>query len=345
MKTIGLTGGIGSGKSTVSQILAGLGAWVIDADKVGHEIYLPGKAAWQQVTAAFGPDILATDQTIDRKKLGAIVFGSDEARKKLNAIVHPLMCKEIGRRIKEKRAEGVIQPIVVEAAVLIEANWLPLVDEVWVVVAGRSAVIERVATQRGLSAHDTEARIVSQLADAERLKHASVVIPNDGALEKLFPPGYHDPTATLKRIVDSRMNEWMRRYHHDTAAIPGSIELLHDLHARGLRLGIATSSGRALPFLDRWGVRRLFSGIVGREDVETRKPHPEPVLKCLGHLGLDPHEVAYIGDSPIDIRAGKAAGSYTVGVLTGTSPRDVLHVEGPDHILESVAGLCKILHL
>ena len=185
MKTIGLTGGIGSGKSTVSQILAGLGAWVIDADKVGHEIYLPGKAAWQQVTAAFGRDILAADQTIDRKKLGAIVFGSDEARKKLNAIVHPLMCKEIGRRIKEKRAEGVIQPIVVEAAVLIEANWLPLVDEVWVVVAGRSAVIERVAAQRGLSAHDTEARIVSQLADAERLKHASVVIPNDGALEDL----------------------------------------------------------------------------------------------------------------------------------------------------------------
>ena len=185
MKTIGLTGGIGSGKSTVSQILAGLGAWVIDADKVGHEIYLPGKAAWQQVTAAFGPDILATDQTIDRKKLGAIVFGSDEARKKLNAIVHPLMFKEIGRRIKEKRAEGFIQPIVVEAAVLIEANWLPLVDEVWVVVAGRSAVIERVAAQRGLSARDTEARIVSQLADAERLKHASVVIPNDGALEDL----------------------------------------------------------------------------------------------------------------------------------------------------------------
>jgi len=185
MKTIGLTGGIGSGKSTVSQILAGLGAWVIDADKVGHEIYLPGKAAWQQVTAAFGRDILAADQTIDRKKLGAIVFGSEEARKKLNAIVHPLMFKEIERRIKEKRAEGVIQPIVVEAAVLIEANWLPLVDEVWVVVAGRSAVIKRVAAQRGLSAHDTEARIVSQLADAERLKHASVVIPNDGALEDL----------------------------------------------------------------------------------------------------------------------------------------------------------------
>ena len=164
-------------------------------------------------------------------------------------------------------------------------------------------------------------------------------------LEKLFPPDYPEPSATLKRIVDSRMPEWLRRYHHETEAIPGSISLLYDLHARGLRLGIATSSGRALPFLDRWGVRHLFSGIVGREDVESRKPHPEPVLKCLGHLRLDPREVVYIGDSPIDIRAGKAAGSYTAGVLTGTSPHGVLLCEDPDHILESVAGLLSILHL
>jgi dephospho-CoA kinase len=185
MKTIGLTGGIGSGKSTVSQILAGLGAFVIDADKVGHEIYLPGKEAWQQVTAAFGRDILAADQTIDRKKLGAIVFSGDEARRKLNAIVHPLMFKDIARRITEKRAEGFTRPIVVEAAILIEANWLPLVDEVWVVVAGKSAVVQRVAAQRGLSAQDTEARIASQLSDAERLKHASLVITNDGSPEDL----------------------------------------------------------------------------------------------------------------------------------------------------------------
>jgi dephospho-CoA kinase len=185
MKTIGLTGGIGSGKSTVSQLLAELGAFVIDADKVGHEIYLPGKEAWQQVTTAFGHDILAADQTIDRKKLGAIVFGSEEARKKLNAIVHPLMFADIRRRINEKRAEGFTQPIVVEAAILIEANWLPLVDEVWVIVAHTSAVVERVATQRGLSAQETEARIASQLADAERLKHAHLVITNDGSRQDL----------------------------------------------------------------------------------------------------------------------------------------------------------------
>lgn len=185
MKTVGLTGGIGSGKSTVSQILAELGAFVIDADKVGHEIYLPGKEAWRQVTAVFGQDILAADQTIDRKKLGALVFGSDEARKKLNSIVHPLMFQDIQQRIAEKRAAGFAKPIVVEAAILIEANWLPLADEVWVVVTNKNAVIDRVATQRGMAAKDTEARIASQLSDAERLKYAHVVIANDGTREDL----------------------------------------------------------------------------------------------------------------------------------------------------------------
>jgi len=185
MKTVGLTGGIGSGKSTVSQLLAELGAFIIDADKVGHEIYLPGKEAWRQVTATFGPDILAVDQTIDRKKLGTLVFNSEETRKKLNSIVHPLMFNDIDRRIKEKRAEGFTKPIVVEAAILIEANWLPLVDEVWLVVTNKHAVVERVAAQRGMSAKDTEARIASQLADAERRKHANLVIDNDGSLEGL----------------------------------------------------------------------------------------------------------------------------------------------------------------
>lgn len=164
-------------------------------------------------------------------------------------------------------------------------------------------------------------------------------------LEKLFPIDYPEPAATLKRIVDSRMHEWMHRYHYETQPVPGSLEVLHELHARGLPLGIATSSGRALPFLDQWGVRQLFSGIIGREDVESRKPHPEPILKCLGFLRLEPHEVVYIGDSPIDIRAGKAAGSYTIGVLTGTSHHAALHPEDPDHILESVVELPGVLHV
>jgi dephospho-CoA kinase len=185
MKTIGLTGGIGSGKSTVSKILATLGAHIIDADIVGHEIYLPGKAAWKQVTEAFGREIVAEDQTIDRKKLGAIVFSSPDVLARLNAIVHPIMFEEIRQRIQAKRAEGFPAPIVVEAAILIEANWLPLADTVWVVEADKDTAIRRVAEQRGMSAADAEARIANQLSNGERRKHAQVVIQNNGSLQAL----------------------------------------------------------------------------------------------------------------------------------------------------------------
>ena len=185
MKTIGLTGGIGSGKSTVSKILATLGAHIIDADRVGHEIYLPGKAAWKQVTEAFGQEILAADHTIDRKKLGAIVFSSPDVLARLNAIVHPIMFEEIRQRIQAKRAEGFAAPIVVEAAILIEANWLPLADTVWVVEADKEAAIRRVSEQRGMSAADAEARIANQLSNAERRQHAQVVIHNNGSLQAL----------------------------------------------------------------------------------------------------------------------------------------------------------------
>ena len=185
MKTIGLTGGIGSGKSTVSKVLATLGAHIIDADIVGHEIYLPGKAAWKQVTEAFGQEILAADHTIDRKKLGAIVFSSPDVLARLNAIVHPIMFEEIRQRIQAKRAEGFAAPIVVEAAILIEANWLPLADTVWVVEADKEAAIRRVSEQRGMSAADAEARIANQLSNAERRQHAQVVIHNNGSLQAL----------------------------------------------------------------------------------------------------------------------------------------------------------------
>ena len=166
---------------------------------------------------------------------------------------------------------------------------------------------------------------------------------DDNPLTKLFPADYPDPAATIKRIVDARMDAWMDHYHHKTEAIPGSLELLKDLHAKGFLLGIATSSGRALPYLDHWGVRHLFSGIIGREDVENRKPNPEPIFKCLGHLSLAPQEVVYIGDSPIDVHASKAAGSHTVGVLTGTSDRETMQQHEPDYILDSVAQLPEIL--
>ena len=183
--TIGLTGGIGSGKSTVAKMLEDLGATVIHADAVGHEVYLPQTVGWRRVTEAFGSAIVKPDQTIDRQKLGAIVFRDQEALKRLNAIVHPLIYAEIQRRMSALRASGVIGPVVVEAAILIEANWLPLVDEVWLVVAGKEAVVERLASQRSLSPDDVSRRVDAQLSDAERRKVAHVVIENRGSIDEL----------------------------------------------------------------------------------------------------------------------------------------------------------------
>jgi dephospho-CoA kinase len=185
MLTIGLTGGIGSGKSTITKILADLGAPIIDADKVGHAIYAPGGPAYDDMIAAFGTGILADDRTIDRRKLGPIVFADPAALKRLNSIVHPKMFARMREMIDAMRAGGEAKPIVVEAAILIEANWLPLFNEVWLVVASRERVIERVERDRGLAREQTEARIKAQLSDDERRKHAAIVIANDGTIDDL----------------------------------------------------------------------------------------------------------------------------------------------------------------
>jgi len=182
MKVIGLTGGIGSGKSTVSQYLAELGAVILDADKVGHEAFKPDTPAWHDVVATFGRHILAPDGEVDRKKLGEIVFGDPQALSRLNQIMHPRMYDMMKARIEECRRQGV-EVVVLEAAVLIEANWTPLVDEVWVTVASEAMVLERLKKQRGLAEEQTLARIRSQLSVEERLRHANVVINNDGDLD------------------------------------------------------------------------------------------------------------------------------------------------------------------
>jgi dephospho-CoA kinase len=185
MITIGLTGGIGSGKSTVAQILGELGAPTLDADKVAHTTYAPGGPAYDAVIAAFGPQVVASDRTIDRKALGAIVFGKPEQLNKLTSIVWPATRDSIRRNVGELRARGAKLPIVVEAAILIEANWQPLFDEIWLVRAPREQVVARIESQRGLKPEETEARIRAQLSDEERAKHATLTIENNGTREDL----------------------------------------------------------------------------------------------------------------------------------------------------------------
>jgi dephospho-CoA kinase len=199
MLTIGLTGGMGSGKSTVTKFLAELGAPIIDADKVGHAIYAPGGPAYSDMIAAFGRGILAPDGTIDRKKLGPVVFADPDALKRLNSIVHPRMFARMREMVQQLRAEGEHNPIVVEAAILIEANWQPLFDEIWLVAASRERVIERIERDRGLKPEQTEARIRAQLPDEERQKHAMVLISNDGSFEELRQKVSELWRATLTR--------------------------------------------------------------------------------------------------------------------------------------------------
>ena len=185
MKVIGLTGGIGSGKSTVSQFLAELGAVIIDADRVGHEAFKPGTELWQEVVAAFGQQIVTSDGDIDRNKLGEMVFGNLDSLSRLNQIMHPRMYKMVEARIEEYRRQGV-SVVVLEAPLLIEANWTPLVDEVWVTVASEPTVLRRLSERGGgLSEPEALARIRSQLSLEERVKRADVVINNDGNLDEL----------------------------------------------------------------------------------------------------------------------------------------------------------------
>src|SRR5579872_711660 len=185
MLTIGVTGGIGSGKSTVTKFLKELGAPIIDADKVGHAIYAPDGPAYRDVIAAFGDGILAFDGTIDRRKLGPIVFADADALKRLNAIMHPKMFARMREMVGQLRARGERKPIVVEAAILIEANWQALFDQIWLVIASKAQVVERIERDRGLKPEQTEARIRAQLSDDERQKHASLVITNNGTMGEL----------------------------------------------------------------------------------------------------------------------------------------------------------------
>ncbi|MBM3933306.1 MAG: dephospho-CoA kinase [SAR202 cluster bacterium] len=184
MITIGLTGGIGTGKSTVAAILKELGAEVIDADKVGHEVYRNGAPGWAAVVSAFGEGILAENGEVDRRKLGAIVFADKAALEHLNAIVHPLIRERVQAMLDDARARGV-EVAVVEAAVMVESRWSSLVDEIWVTDAAEERAIERVCGRNGLTEEAVRARIKSQMPQSRRILLADVVIENNGSKDEL----------------------------------------------------------------------------------------------------------------------------------------------------------------
>ena len=185
MRVVGLTGGIASGKSTAAKLLGELGAQVIDADVLGHEAYNPGTSAFQAVVQAFGEDIVAEDGSINRRALGGKVFGNDVALKRLTDIVWPEIRRLAELEIHKIRGENPTAMIVLEAAVLFEAGWEDIADEIWVVVVEPEIAIERAMQRDGADRSAIEARINSQLSNEERTAKAHLIIDNSEDEEAL----------------------------------------------------------------------------------------------------------------------------------------------------------------
>ncbi len=182
MFVIGLTGGLGSGKSTVAEMLRELGAVIVNADQIGHQVYAPEGPAYDEVVAAFGADVLAPDGTIDRRRLASIVFQDHRALQRLNAITHPRIREGIRQRLEELAAQGA-RVVVLEAALLLEAGWDDMVDEIWVTVAPADVAARRAAERSGIPLADALARICAQMPVEERARRGHVVIRTDGSLE------------------------------------------------------------------------------------------------------------------------------------------------------------------
>ncbi|MGA9047544.1 MAG: dephospho-CoA kinase [Dehalococcoidia bacterium] len=182
----GVTGTIGTGKSTVSRMFADLGAFVIDADQLAHEVVQPGKAAWQGIVDYFGRDILNNDQTLNRQKLADIVFSTPDKLHKLDSIVHPEVLKETQRLIEERKVSDPDGLVIEDIPLLLEVG--PevahlMVEKIIVVYASEETQIKRLIA-RGLSEEDVRSRIKSQVAVREKMKYADFTVNNDGSLEE-----------------------------------------------------------------------------------------------------------------------------------------------------------------
>jgi dephospho-CoA kinase len=184
MKVIGLTGNIGCGKSVVARMFEELGARVIDADLIARLVVEPGEPAWNEIVQTFGEAILNSDGTINRGKLGEIVFNDKEKREALNRITHPRIIERIKELIEEFRKENV-EVVIVEAALIVEKGGVkPLINDLIVVTADEEAQIRRLIERNALSREEALSRIKSQMPLSEKVKYATYLIDNSGTLDE-----------------------------------------------------------------------------------------------------------------------------------------------------------------
>ncbi|MDH3973114.1 MAG: dephospho-CoA kinase [Deltaproteobacteria bacterium] len=185
MLLVGLTGGIASGKNSIARILEEFGARIIDADIICRELVEKGKPAWQEIVHFFGNDILLEDGTLDRKKLGRIVFEDAGKREVLNSIIHPKVIDEELRLARLMEKEDPHALVVVNAALLIESGNHKNADKIIVVGANENQIIDRIIKRDGITRKEAKLRMASQLPFREKIKHAHYVIENNGTFEAL----------------------------------------------------------------------------------------------------------------------------------------------------------------
>ena len=186
MKIVGVTGLIGSGKSTVCKMMIDFGAKYINADEIGHNIYLPNTPGYDAVIAAFGDSIIDfRNDLINRKKLSNIVFEDYDKLKILNKITHPLIEEQIKEKLSQYKSEGA-DVVALEAALLIDAKYEKIVDRVWLTTAPIDLIVERLRKSRGMTRADVMRRINAQLPIGELREHADDVISTANPINVVF---------------------------------------------------------------------------------------------------------------------------------------------------------------
>ncbi len=202
MKIIGVTGGIGSGKSSVSRILRDLGAAVVDADVIAKNVISSSGKAFDELVAYFGTDIVAENGEIDRSKLAEKAFGNKVMLHALNSITHKYVAEKLKDTVELLKGAGKWDVIVLDVPIPVQQGFIDLVDEIWVVIAERETRIRRVMERSGFTYDEVTRRMDSQLSDDEYLRLAGEVIRNDGSMEEL-------EQAVVKLFL-SKKQEWQR---------------------------------------------------------------------------------------------------------------------------------------
>lgn len=185
MKVLGVTGGTGCGKSVVCRILKEQGGKIIDADKITRKLQEPGEVVYDEIVDRFGKEIILPDGTIDRKKLGAVVFSDIAERRALNTIVHSRVSQEIKRRIAKYEEEGNVPFVVLDVPLPIEEGFFDTANCIWAVVANNDLRVARLVKRMGITEKEAEARISAQMSNREYEDIADVTILNEGDVFEL----------------------------------------------------------------------------------------------------------------------------------------------------------------